>query len=140
MFCAAISPAGAAIGQDGDTDGAWDQAAAMKLANELEETFEGAYARSLKAPPQQTALQQRERDAAQGGIRRTRDLARDYARRMRAGLPRGASEPYFRAIVDEMENVWLTAGDAEPAESAKPAIDRFQRILDDLRALYDASE
>lgn len=124
--------------EDSNTEKAWDQAAVTKLANELEQTLREAYEQSLKAPPQQTALQQRERDAAQGVIRRARDLGVDYARKMRAGWDRGASEPYFRAVVDEVEYVWTTAGDAVPAESAKPRIDRLQRILDELRALYDA--
>ena len=76
--------------EDSNTENAWDQAAVTKLAPELEQTLREAYEQSLKAPPQQTALQQRERDAAQGVIRRARDLAVDYARKMRAGWDRGA--------------------------------------------------
>lgn len=138
MFFFVFLLTGTATGQDDKTDGAWDQAAATKLATELEQTLQKSYESSLKAPPQQTALQQRERDAAQGGIRRARDLGEEYARKMRAGWDRGASEPYFRVVAEEMENVWTTAGRAEPAESARPRIDRLRRILDELRALYDA--
>ena len=117
---------------------AWDQARVTEMAAELEKTLEEIHEQSLKAPPQQTALQQRERDAAQGAIRRARDRSQDYARRTRAGWTREESEPYFRAVVEEVEAVWDTAGDAVPAENAKPLIDRLQRILDDLRALYAA--
>jgi hypothetical protein len=126
-----------AAAQDADED--WDQAAATKLATDLEDTLQTVYGNSLKAPPQQTALQQRERDAAQGTIRRARDLSVDYARKMRAGSTREASEPHFRAVVDEVAYIFETAGDAVPAASAKPLIDQLHLILDELRARYDAA-
>jgi hypothetical protein len=127
---------GGATGQD--VGEGWEDGVATKLATDLEQTLREAYERSLKAPPQQTAFQQRQRDAAQGVIRRARDLGEDYARKMRGGWTREASEPYFRIVAAEVANIWDTAGDAEPAESAKPLIDRLQEILDELRALYDA--
>ena len=84
-----------------------------------------------------TALQQRERDAAQGVIRRARDLSQEYARRMREGWDRETSNPYFRAVAGEVAHIWDTAGAAKPAESSKPTIERLQRLLDELRAAYD---
>ncbi len=125
----------AASQNDGD---GWDDAVVTKLATDLEQTLRDAYERSLKAPPQQTVLQQRKRDAAQGGIRRARDLSEDYARKMRAGWTREASEPFFLAVVDEVAQIWDTADDAVPAESVKPLVDRLQKIIDELRARYDA--
>ena len=118
----------------------WDDAVVTKLAIDLEETLQAAYKSSLEAPPQRTALQQRERDAAQGAIRRSRDLSVDYARRMRAGSSPEASEPYFRAVVDEVAYIFETAGDAVPSNSAMPLIDRLHLILDQLQAQYDAAE
>lgn len=138
IFIGAFFLAGPSAGEGDDPSPSWDQAAATKLATELEQTLREAYEKSLKAPPQQTALQQRERDAAQGVIRRARDLGESYARRMRAGWDRGASEPYFRAVAEEVEYVWTTAGSAVVAKAAQPRVDRLQRILDELRALYDA--
>jgi hypothetical protein len=133
---------GSALGEDqvqNDThEEAWDQAKVTKLAIELEQTLQEAYERSLSAPPQRTALQQRERDAAQGVIRRARDLSQEYARRMRDGWDRETSNPYFRVVAGEIAHIWDTAGDAKPTESAKPAIERMQRLLDELRAAYDA--
>ena len=135
-LCVAFLFVGGAAGQD--LGEGWDDGVATKLATDLERTLRDAYERSLKAPPQQTVLQQRQRDAAQGVIRRARDRSEDYARKMRAGWTREASEPYFRIVADEVAQIWDTAGDAEPAESAKPLIDRLRKILDELRALYDA--
>lgn len=117
---------------------AWDQSSITKLANELERTLGEAYERSLDAPRQPTALQQRERDAAQSIIRRARDLSQEYARRMRDGWDRESSEAYFRAVAGEVAHVWDTAGDAKLAKSSQPLIERLQRILDELRAAYDA--
>lgn len=123
-----------------DTDDPWDDAVAKRLATDLEETLQAVYKSSLDAPPQRTALQQRERDAAQGAIRRSRDLSVDYARRMRTDLSPEASEPYFRAVVDEVAYIFETAGDAVPSTSAEPLIARLRLILDQLQAQYDAAE
>lgn len=122
-----------------DAGKGWDHEIATKLANDLEETLEEAYERSLKASPQQTVLQQRKRDAAQGVIRRARDLSKDYAKKMRAGWSRKASEPHFRVVVEEVALIWDTSGDAVPAVSVKPLIGRLQKNLDELQALYEAS-
>lgn len=122
-----------------ETDKTWDAAAVTKLAGTLEETLEEIYARSQDAPVQQTALQQRERDAAQGQIRRARDLGVDYAHRIRTGWTRDESDPYFRSVVEAVDEIWETAGDAVPQESAKPLIERLRTILADLQARYDES-
>ena len=143
-------PVGTAVGQDasngseagdsanGETAVVWNQDAVTKLASELETTLAETYAERLKAPPQETVLQQRKRDAAQGIVRNARDLSRDYASRMRSGLDRNTSALYFRTVVDEVAYIWDTAGDAVPAEAAQPRIDRIQNILKELQAFYDA--
>ena len=84
----------------------WDDGVVRKLATDLEQTLRDGYAQSLKAPPQQTVLQQRQRDAAQGVLRRARDLGEDYARKMRTGWSREASEPYFRIVADQVTQIW----------------------------------
>jgi hypothetical protein len=122
-----------------DVGEGWDDAVATKLASDLAQTLRDAYEQSLKAPPQRTVLQQRGREAAQGVIRRARDLSEDYARKMRAGWSREASEPFFRVVADEVAHIWDASGDAVPAESAKPLVERLQKILDELRARYDAA-
>lgn len=140
-FFVAFLSIGVAAAQDADDgwDDGWDDAVATKLATDLEETLQDAYETSLEAPPQPTALQQRQRDAAQGVIRRARNLSADYARKMRAGWSRKASEPYFRAVAEEVAHIFDTSGDAEPAISAKPLIERLHLILDQLQARYDAA-
>jgi hypothetical protein len=120
-----------------EVDG-WDQAKVTSLANELEKSLEDSYAQIQTAPPQQTAMQQRNREAAQGVVRRARDLSADLATKIRAGWGRTESEPYFRMVAEEVAHIWDTAGDAVPTESAQPRIDRMQQILSELRAAYDA--
>jgi len=118
---------------------AWDQAAVTRLAIELERLFGELYEKSQHAPPQTTALQQRSREAAQGSIRRARDRSAEYAQKMRAGWDRGASEPYFRLVVEEVTDIFDTAGNAEPVESAQPRIDRMQYVISELQAYYDGT-
>jgi hypothetical protein len=132
----AFLTAGLASGEDDVVS--WDSAVVTKLANELEKTLDEALDKSRSAPDQPTAFQQRERDAAQGRIRRSRELGADYARRMRAGWSREDSEPYFRGVADSIDQIWETAGDAVPAPKAQPLVDRLHAIVDELRAQYDS--
>ncbi len=115
----------------------WDQSDVTKLAIELEQTLQEAYEGSLNAPRQRTAIQQRERDAAQGVIRRARDLGQEYAQRMRDGWDRESSDPYFRAVAEGVAQIWQTAGDAKPAARSRPTIERLQGLLEMLRSAYD---
>ena len=119
------------------SEGDWDQAAVTSLANELELTLQVAEKQSMNAPPQQTVLQQRDRDAAQAVIHRAREASEVYARRMRSGWDREDSEAYFRAVLEEVGHIWETAGDAVPAESAKPLIDRLRSLTEELRVWYE---
>lgn len=147
---ALVAVAGPAMGQDEVTNDAensvenpatktgWDQEAVTKLAAELEEALRDAYKRSSKSSPQATVLQQREREAAESVLRRARNLSEEYARRMRSGWDRDASEPYFRAVAEEVAHVRDTAGKAVPAPDEQPYFDRVRAVLDELRAHYDS--
>ena len=139
LMASSVAFSFAAVANSQEVGDGWDQEVATKLATDLEQTLRDAYEKSLKAPPQLTVLQQRGRDAAQGVIRRARDLSQDYARKMRAGWSRQASEPFFTTVVDEVAHIFETSGDAVPSQSAKPLIDRLREILDELQALYDSA-
>jgi hypothetical protein len=117
----------------------WNSAAVLKLANELESTIDSLYEFSLEAPPQETALQQRTRDATQGEIKNARDLCAAYAQHMRNGWTRAESEPTFRVVLASVVEIRKTGDDAKPAENAKPLIDRLETILDALRGRHDAA-
>jgi hypothetical protein len=133
----ALSGAGGSLAEG--EPGSWDAEAVAKRADEIEAIFRETYELSLSPPPQQTALQQRQRDAAQGQIRRVRDLAADYAGRMRSGWSRSDSEPYFRLLVEGVEELWSTAGDAVPQAKAKALLDRANEIMNELQAYYGPS-
>jgi len=118
----------------------WDQAAVTKRAIELELTLREASQRGIKASPQQTALQQRDRNAAQSVIKRAHERSEDYAKKMRAGWNRDESETYFRGVVEAVESIWATAGDAVPDENATALIARLRRLLDELEVSYAAGQ
>ncbi len=132
-----LSLAGTAIGEDAGEEDSWDQVAVTKLAKELEQILQEAQQRSSKAPPQQTVLQQRDLNAAKSVIRRAGDMSKDFARRLEAGWGREDSEPYFRAVNEEVELIFDTAGSAVPVESSEGMIDRLHAILDALQKWYN---
>jgi hypothetical protein len=116
----------------------WDGSTATRLADELERVIGEAWDQAQHAPPQDTVLQQRKRDAAQGSILRTVKAAEAYSRMMRGGATREASEPYFRAIVDDFRAVRATADDVVPSERVEPLLDSMEAIMEKLSRLYDA--
>jgi hypothetical protein len=117
---------------------AWNDARATQLAQELAAVLEEARARGQNAPPQETVLQQRKRDAAQGSARRATEAGAAYAKQMREGADRALSERYFRAVVVEIRSLRATADDVIPAEDVEPLLDRMDEILDELGQMYRA--
>jgi hypothetical protein len=118
---------------------AWNAARATQLAEELADVLQEARARAQNAPPQETVLQQRKRDAAQGSVRRATEAGAAYAKQMREGADRALSERYYRAVVLEIRSMWETADDVIPAADVQPLLDRMDEILDELGQLYRAS-
>jgi len=128
-----------ALAEDPADDGAWDATKATQLAQELADVLEEARARAQNAPPQQTVLQQRKRDAAQGSIRRATEAGAAYAKQMRDGADRALSERYFRAVVDEVRSLRATADDVIPAADVQPLLNRMDEIMEELRQMYRAA-
>ena len=138
VFCGpgmAQGPEGEAASETAESP-SWDQAKVIRLADEVEMRLLAALDARDAAPPQRTALQQRERDAAVAGMRRAADASTEYAKRIRAGWGRGDSEVYFRAVAENFSEILKTAGDAVPSERVGPLIDRVQHLLDELSAMY----
>lgn len=125
-----------ALADEPADDDTWNTAMATQLAQELADVLEEARARGEMAPPQETVLQQRMRDAAQGSIRRATEASAAYAKQMRDGADRALSERYFRAVVDEVRSLRATAGDAIPAANVQPLLNRMDEILEDLGRMY----
>ncbi len=117
---------------------AWNAARATQLAQELAAVLEEARARGQNAPPQETVLQQRKRDAAQGSARRATEAGAAYAKQMREGADRALSERYFRAVVVEIRSLRETADDVIPAADVQPLLDRMDGILEELERMYRA--
>ena len=106
LLVAAPAPALADDPSDAPSDQpAWNTARATQLAQELADVLEEARARAENAPPQQTVLQQRKRDAAQGSVRRATEASAAYAKQMREGADRALSERYYRAVVVEIRSL-----------------------------------
>lgn len=116
----------------------WDPAMAKRLSAELVSVLEKARLRGADAAPQQTVLQQRQRDAAEGSIRRMLEAAQAFDQRMRDGADRAESEVYYRALVEQVRTTLATAGDAVPAPGVQPLLDRMDEILEKLRRMYAA--
>ena len=125
------------VGTEVEGEPGWDQAAVTKIADELVMTLRGAIEVSKKAPAQRTAFQQRERDAALASIRGAAEASEGYAKRIRAGWDRDDSEVYFRAVTEEVNDMWETAGDAVPSDHAAPLLERLRDLMDELTALYE---
>ena len=117
----------------------WDAARATQLAEELADVLQEARARAQNAPPQETVLQQRKRDAAQGSVRRATEAGAAYAKQMREGADRALSERYYRAVVVEIRSLRETADDVIPAADVQPLLDRMDAILDELGKMYRAA-
>lgn len=144
VFLAALLMAGftatSATAEEPSKPEFWDSAAATKLAIELSDTFERGLEASKTAPPQDTAFQQRQREAAQGALRRAREASANFAEQMQAGADKFESERLFQGVVSTVAEMRETAGDAEPTDEGKRILKRVDEIFRELRALYALPE
>ena len=73
----------------------WDRDRSVVLAAQLEQTLGLALAAAETATRQDSAMQQRTRDAAVIEMRRVHEYSGHYASKLRGGWDRGESEPFF---------------------------------------------
>ena len=106
---------------------------ALEIADLLKRGVEGYET----AGPQETVLQQRQRDAAKGAFLRARDAAAVLVRELEGGASLSSSDIYFRTVDANMRAALATAGDATPSTAAAPLVDRLNKLIRELARIYD---
>jgi hypothetical protein len=108
-----------------------------RLAHKLKDLLERGVAVYESAEPQETALQQRQRDAAKGGLVRARDAATELVRDLDGGGDVYSSDVYFRVVDGNMQDALQTAGDFKPSPEGADILARIKEIIRKLRPIYD---
>ncbi len=114
----------------------WDQDQVTELAAKLTEEFTDAKAAAAEAPRQDTALQQRTRDAAVAHFERVRTAAEDFLRKLRSGRGRDATVAYFEQVRLGLREVREIARDAVARERPRKHLTAADEILDQLSRYY----
>lgn len=114
----------------------WDGERAIALASELASTLDTLVATAETAAPQETAMQQRTRDAAVLEMKNARDLGREYATKIRGGWSRDDSEFFFSQLRRATRQARERARDAVPDPNVAPHLERMDTLLAELSALY----
>jgi hypothetical protein len=117
-------------------EAAWDQSAVTRLAAELHATLGEGLALSSQAPPQETAFQQRTRDAAVKRLQRAHEIAGEYAEKLRAGWSREDSGFFFNQLRASIADARETAGDAVPAARTARLLERIDELVREIGAHY----
>jgi hypothetical protein len=115
---------------------AWSQKAVLALADKLVRALDDTAAAAREAPPQATVLQQRTRDDALASFDQVRELASDYAAKLRKGWDRDMTEAYFRNVKKMFRDTRKLARDAVPTEKVDQKLRETDRILDELSRFY----
>jgi hypothetical protein len=117
----------------------WDQQRAIELSSQLEETFDLVVQSAEIAAPQQTAMQQRTRDAALSEFTHVRDISRDYAAKIREGWGREDSEPFFSQLSQATRRAREIARDAVPVPKVAVLLERVDSLLLQLSKQYESA-
>jgi len=115
---------------------AWRQQEVLGLARKLDVVLGEVVAAAREETPQDTALQQRTRDAAVSRFDRVRQAADALVAKLEAGWDRDASEAYFRNLRDVFRETGQVAGDAVPRENVRQKLDEAIGILKQLSRYY----
>jgi hypothetical protein len=120
----------------------WDADRVIDLATELVEAVGAALLVAREAPGQETALQQRKRDAAVGEMQRVHGISREYLARLRERWSREGPEDsayFFQQLRRSVEGARETAADAVPTARGGAALERVSELLDELARFYPAN-
>lgn len=115
---------------------AWSQKKVLALAEKLVRALDDTAAAAREAPPQATVLQQRTRDDALSSFDQVRELASDYAAKLRKGWDRDMTEAYFRNVKKMFRDTRKLARDAVPTEKVDQKLRETDGILDELSRFY----
>ncbi len=114
----------------------WDAAAVLEHAEALHTEIGAVLALVPDAPAQETAMQQRTRNAAVVLMKRAHELSDEYVRRLRSGWDRDESQPFFEQVREEVREARRSAGDAVPTEQVAPHLEQIDRLLEQLSSVY----
>jgi hypothetical protein len=118
---------------------AWDAAAVTRLAGELHAALGEGLAIARQAPLQETAFQQRTRDAAVRGMQRAHEIAGEYAQKLRGGWVREDSEQFFHQLRAIIADAKQTAGDAVPSPEIARLLDRVDALVREIGGYYSGA-
>jgi len=111
-------------------------AEARTLAAQIVETLDALRTVSTDAPMQDTAMQQRTRDAAVVEMRHVASMASDYVERLGESEELRDTEFLFRNLRTAVDDALETAGDAEAPPASAKQLARLDALLTRLAALY----
>jgi hypothetical protein len=114
----------------------WNQQEVLGLAEQLARVLDETAAAAREAPAQPTVLQQRTRDDALNSFDRVRELAGDYAAKLRKGWDRDMTEAYFRNMRKVFQDTRKLARDAVPTQKVDQKLRETDAILEKLSRYY----
>ncbi len=115
----------------------WDAKEVLTLATELDFAISKVLAVAPEVPPQETAFQQRTRDAAVVQMKRAQEASQRFVQKLRLGWNRDETESYFRALSSALREVNRTAGDAVAQEETQPLLARIEQLRFKLEKFYE---
>jgi len=116
--------------------GEWDAKSAPVHASELEKPLDRALEVAETAPRQDTALQQRTRDAAVVEMRHVYEAARGLVTKLRIGAGRGETEALLSQVRSMFDHARKTAREAVPQASVVPLLEEAEERILELQKLY----
>lgn len=116
---------------------AWDAKEVLALATELDQAIATVLKMAPDATPQETAFQQRTRDAAVVQMKRAREASQNLVQKLELGWDREETESHFRVLSAALREVRRTAQDAEPQPKTQPFMDRIEKLRFELAKRYE---
>ncbi len=114
----------------------WDSRRVIELAAQLEETIGLGLRAAETARQQETAIQQRTRDAAVAAMKRAHEVSGEFAVKIRGGWDREESEPFFNQLRLAMRRARGRARNAAPDPNVVPHLDRMDALMIELSKQY----
>ena len=116
---------------------AWDQNEVKRLAGEFAQSLAKISAAAGVAPPQETAMQQRTRDAAVGRLGSVHEAADGLAKRLANGWDRSDTQLYFEQVRELFDQARGVAGDAVAKAEQRSNLDAAEKLLGQLARYFD---
>ncbi len=139
FFVAAFCVASLSLGSTAVAE-AWEAKEVLGLAVELDEAIATVLALAPEAPQQDTAFQQRTRDAAVVQMKRAQQASHRFVTKLRLGWSRGETESHWSVLSAALEGVGETAQDAVAMPNTRPYMERIEVLRFELEKRYQPPE